>query len=313
MKLGIVGGAGAMGGVWANRLARAGNDVAILDVAPAALEAIGRDGLVVENKDGTVETTSILATADPTAIGVCDAVIFFPKGTHTAAAAELARPLVDTRTTVVSLQNGWGNSDVLAGVFDPAQLVMGVTYHSATVKAPGRVAHTNSSRTVIGPYVDGAPLDRAQALGDAMTEAGIPTEVTPQVKTEIWKKVILNCATLPTASFTRLTSDLMGKSEDVLLVCDALATESCAVAQAMGIPGIEAEERTTFIRNLLGGAGPGKASMLQDVEAGRKTEIDTINGAIVREGAKHGVATPLNSAMVGLVRGLERSYLGSGS
>src|SRR5688572_20727777 len=125
MKIAIVGGGGAMGGVWASRLAGAGHEVAILDVSPAALAAINADGLAVEWKDGSTTTTRLLATDDAAAIGPVETVIFFTKSYHTAAAAERARPLVTPETTVVSLQNGWGNSDTLAEVFPAAQIVMG--------------------------------------------------------------------------------------------------------------------------------------------------------------------------------------------
>jgi 2-dehydropantoate 2-reductase len=308
VKIAIVGGGGAMGGVWSSRLAGAGHDVTILDVSPAALAAITADGLAVEWNDGKTTTTTLLATDDPARIGPVEAVIFFTKSYHTAAAAALAQPLVTLQTTVVSLQNGWGNSDALAGVFPPDQIVMGVTYHSAKVNAPGQIGYTNpNGPTLIGPYVDGAPLDRAQAIGDAMALAGIETTVTPDVKTEVWKKVILNCATLPTSALTRLYAGELGKAGPVRDTLDVIAREASAVANALGYA-IDAEERVSFIHELLSRAGKGKASMLQDVEAQRMTEIDVINGAIVREADRRGLAVPVNQAMVALVHGLERSW-----
>jgi 2-dehydropantoate 2-reductase len=297
-----------MGAVWASRLGSSGHDVHILDVSKEALTAIGRDGLVVEQKDGSASTFNLPATDDPSSIGECDAVVFFTKAHHTRSAAELARPLVAPTTTVASLQNGWGNADTLSTVFEPSQLVVGVTYHSAKVVAPGRVAHTsNTGPTYLGSWQDGAPLDRAQALGDAMTGAGIQTTVTPDVKTEIWKKLILNCATLPTSALTGLYAGSIGTMEAMLLVCDALATEASAVARAKGLE-IDPNERISSIRSLLAVAGKGKASMLQDAEAKRKTEIEVINGAVVREADALGIDVPLNTAMVRLIHGLEASW-----
>jgi 2-dehydropantoate 2-reductase len=308
MKIAIVGGGGAMGGVWASRLAAAGNDVAVLDVSPAALAAINGDGLSVEWKDGTVTNTKLLATADPADVGPVDAAIFFTKSYHTLSAAELARPLATPATTLVSLQNGWGNADTLAAVFPPEQIAMGVTYHSAKVNAPGQIGYTNpNGPTLVGPYVDGAPLDRAQAIGEAMTAAGIETTVTPEVKTEVWKKLILNCATLPTSALTRLYAGELGKPGPVLDTLDVITAEAVAVANALGYQ-IDLDERIGMIHGLLANAGKGKASMLQDVEAQRLTEIDVINGAVVREADRHGVPVPVNRAMVALVHGLERSW-----
>lgn len=308
MKIVVVGGAGAMGGVWASRLQAGGADVAVLDVSPAALDAIRRDGLVIDRKDGTIETVPMRASADPADLGPADVVLFFTKSYHTRSAAELAAPLVGSDTTVVSLQNGWGNSDVLAEVFPAERMVMGVTYHSALVRGPGRIGHTNDAGpTFVGPFRDGAPLGRAEAVAEVMRAGGIATTVTADAKTEVWKKLILNCATLPTAALTRLYSGEMGKPGPVRDLLDELTREAVAVARALGRD-ITAEERIAAIHNLLAGAGKGKASMLQDVEAQRTTEIDVVNGAVVREGDRLGIAVPVNRAMVALVKGLERSW-----
>jgi 2-dehydropantoate 2-reductase len=306
VKVAIVG-SGAMGGIWAVRLALAGNDVAVIDVAAEVVAAIERDGVVVENKEGVVETAPVRATVDAATIGPVDVVFFFVKAQHTAAAAEGARPLIEDQTTVVSLQNGWGNSDVLASVYPPHQIAMGVTYHSGTVVAPGRIAHTARNATFIGPYADDAGLDRARAVGELMTAAGIETTVTADVKTEVWKKLILNTATLPTAALTLLRAGELGQPGPMLDLLDRLASESTHVAQALGYP-IEVQERIDRIHTQLAGAGMGKPSMLQDVEARRKTEIEVINGAVVREAQRVGVDVPVNRAMVALVGGLERSW-----
>lgn len=306
MKITIVG-AGAMGGLWASRLAATGHDVAVLDVAQPIVEAIERDGLIVEGKDGSTSVTRLKATADPNQIGPSDLVFFFTKAHHTASAADLARPLVTPETTVVSQQNGWGNSDTLATVYPAEQIAMGVTYHSATVRAPGRVAHTGINKTFIGPYVDGAPLDRAQTVAAALSEAGIETTATADVKTEVWKKLILNAGTLPIAGLTRLTIAPMGEPGPLLDLIDGLAAEGTAVAIGLG-RNIDLAERLQAIHELLPRGGAGKASMLQDVEAQRKTEIEVVNGAVVREGERLGIDVRLNQAMVALIGGLERSW-----
>lgn len=308
MKITVVGGAGAMGAVWASRLSVAGHDVAILDVAKDALTAIARDGLVVEQKDGSPRRFQIAATDRADEIGVSDAVIFFTKSHHTEAAAELARPVVGVNTTVLSLQNGWGNSDKLALIFPQEQVAMGVTYHSAKVLAPGRIAHTaDAGPTFVGPYLDGAPIERARVIGDAMTAAGIASTVTADIKTEVWKKLILNSATLPISGLTRLTTGGMGRNTAVLAVSDELAREACAVARGLGL-NIDVDERVAAVHTILSAGGGGKASMLQDVEARRKTEIDVVNGAIVREGDRLGISVPLNRAMVSLIGGVEQSW-----
>lgn len=316
MKVAIAGG-GAIGGVWAARLAQQGADVAILDVSRAVVDAISRDGLIVERAAGAGsgrDVVRVRATADPEAIGPVDAVWFFVKAQHTASAARLARPLAGPETVVVSQQNGWGNADVLAQTYAPERLVMGVTYHSATVVAPGHVRHTGQGPAYVGPYLDGGDLTPATQVAGLLTAAGLETAATSQVKTEIWKKLILNCATLPTSALTRLTAGAAGEPGPLLDLLDAIAAEAVLVAGTLGYD-IALDERLERIHAILRNGGAGKASMLQDVEGGRKTEIEVVNGAVVRaaEEAGLGERVPLNRAMVALVGGLERSYLQDGA
>jgi 2-dehydropantoate 2-reductase len=295
-----------MGGLCAARLAAGGVPVVVVDVSTDVVAAIATSGLVVQTGEET-ETVHLPATTDPHEVGAADIVFFFVKAQHTAAAARLAQPLVSGSTTVVSLQNGWGNADALAAVFPPAHLVMGVTYHSATVLAPGHVAHTGHGATLVGPYLDGAPLARAEAVRQVLVRGGIEATVTPQVKTEIWKKLILNAATLPTAALTRLRAGDLGEPGALRDLVDALAAEAVAVACAQGYD-VDLHERIARIHTVLAGAGKGKASMLQDVEARRKTEVEVVNGAIVRTAELNGVDVPLNRAMVALIGGLERGW-----
>jgi len=311
-RVAIVGG-GAIGGVWAGRLAQAGHDVAILDVSSFVVEAITRDGLVVERSAGAgsgSDTNRVRASAQPAEIGHSDVVWFFVKAQHTASASQLAKPLVGPETIVVSQQNGWGNADVLAQTHRPERMVVGVTYHSATVVAPGHVRHTGQGPAFLGPYVDGGDVSNANKVAELLSAAGLETTATPAVKTEIWKKLILNCATLPVSALTRLTAGAVGEPGPLLELLDQVAAEAVKVAQALGYE-ITLDERLERIHAILRNGGTGKASMLQDVEGSRKTEIEVVNLAVVRAAEKLGLGeqVPLNRAMVALMGGLERSYL----
>ncbi|WP_167859618.1 ketopantoate reductase family protein [Paenibacillus cymbidii] len=306
MKIAIVG-AGAMGGMLAAKLAQSGNNVILVDVSSILVEHINEHGLVVDTKNVGIKTSRIVATAEPGSCEVQDAVIFFVKAQHTAAAATSAIPLVGPNTTIVSLQNGWGNADVLAETYSAEQIVVGVTYHSATVLALGKVAHTGMGATFIGPYVDGTAIVPAERMGQVLNECGLETTVTPLVKTEIWKKLILNSAALPTSALTGLCAGALGESGPTLDLVDELAKEAVSVARLLGYE-IELEDRILQIHTILRNAGKGRASMLQDAEAKRKTEIEVVNGAVVRAAEKLGVPVPLNKAMIALIAGLERSW-----
>jgi 2-dehydropantoate 2-reductase len=302
MRIAVIG-AGAMGGAFGARLAEAGSDVLLVDVSPPVVASVVRHGvrLVEQDKERSVRVD---VTADPSGHAATDFVVFFVKNYHTETAARLAAPLVDGDTTVVSLQNGWGNGETLATAFDPSRIVVGVTYHSATIVEPGKVAHTGEGPTFVGPYAAGS-LDRAEAFAQALRSAGFAAEVTAQARNEIWKKLMLNAATLPAAALTRLTARALGEPGPVLDLVDAVAVEAIAIANASGLA-IDLEERLGAIHATLARAGSGKPSMLQDIEANRRTEIDVITGAVVREAERLGLDAPLNKALYALVTGLER-------
>jgi 2-dehydropantoate 2-reductase len=300
VRIAIVG-AGAMGSIFGARLAQAGDEVLLVDVSTRLVEKINANGVTVTTADGT-STTMIPATTAP-GCGPFDTVLFFVKGYHTQPAADLAASLVGDETAVATLQNGWGNGDVLASRFGAERTVVGVTYNSGTIRGLAEVAHTGAGPTFIGPYT-GAAIESARPIGDALARAGFEATVTGDARTEVWKKLVLNCATLPTAALTRLTAGAVGDS-DVLETAHALAREATTVARALGYD-IDPDERIATVTANLRNGGSGKASMLQDIEAGRKTEIGVISGAVAAAAAAHGVEVPLTRAMLNLVRGLEQ-------
>jgi 2-dehydropantoate 2-reductase len=300
-------GAGAMGGLWAGRLAAAGHEVSIVDVSPTTLEAIRERGLTVHGPSGDGEPVRVQATDTPADIGPVDLVVVFVKGPHTPAAARSLGPLVGPDTAIATLQNGWGNADVLAEHVPADRLVVGVTYEGAMVVEPGIVKHNGSGPTFVGPYTDGALGGPSERAGDLFRSAGFDAIATARVKTEIWRKLIHNSSCLPVAALTGLrTSELISVDQARELV-DALAHEAVAVARAMGHD-IDADERIERIHAVLTAAGMGVPSMLADVLARRTTEVDLINGAVVRAAESAGLDAPLNRSMVALVHGLERSW-----
>ena len=301
MRIAVVG-AGAMGSIFGARFRQAGHDVVLVDVAKALVDRVSADGVTVVH-GGKETVTHIPATSDPAWVGVADVVVFFVKCYHTASAAEGARPMVGAATVVASLQNGWGNGDILAAVFDPAQVVVGVTYNSGTVLELGKVAHPGVGPTFMGPFA-GESLAGAERLAGTLAGGGLEARVIPQIRPEIWKKLVLNAATLPTAALTGMNAGALTAHARMKKLVSETAREAVAVARALGYE-IDEQERIEAIHGLLERAGPTKASMLQDFEADRQTEIDVINGAVVRAADETGVSVPLNRAFVALVKGWE--------
>ena len=301
MKVAIVG-AGAMGSIFGAGFAEGGHETVLVDVAQPLVDKLNADGVTIVAKDGAERTVQLPATTDPASVGPCDLVVFFVKCYHTASAAETARPLVGDDTVVASLQNGWGNGDVLAGVYDPERLAVGVTYNSGTVLELGKVAHPGVGPTVVGAF--GVNGGAARPLQEALAAAGFEVSVAPEIRPEIWKKLILNAATLPTASLPGMNAGALTAQPQMHDLVTEVAREATAVARAQGYD-VDEQERVDAIHGLLERAGPARGSMLQDFEAGRQTEIDVINGAVVRAAGEHGVPVPINRALVALVKGWE--------
>jgi len=300
-------GAGAMGGAWAGRLAAAGVDVVVIDVSGETVEAIRSGGLTVATAAESEVRASVAATTDARDLGPRDVVFIFVKGPHTRSAAERLGAIVGSGSVVVSLQNGWGNADVIAEHVAAERIVVGVTYEGATIVEPGRINNPGHGPTFLGPYLEGASLTGSETVAELMRQGGFECHVSEQVRTDIWRKLIHNASCLAVAALTDLRTSELVEPGDVADLLDALAAEAVSVAQAAGYP-IELAERLDRIHAVLGSSGMGIASMLADAHAHRRTEIDTINGAVVRAAAEFDVPVPLNEAMVSLIHGLERAW-----
>ena len=296
-----------MGSAIGALLHKAGNQVTLIEVARPAIEAIQSRGLIIQNKAGEQETVHVKITDQPACIGIVDLLLVFVKCYHTEAAVRNALPIIGPNTTVLSLQNGWGNGPRIAGIVGKERVVLGVCYHSATVLAPGHVLHAGQGKTFMGE-LDGSDSPRLQQIVRTFNEAGIVVEPSGQVLKEIWSKLALNVATLPTSSTVRVTADHLLDTPEMQELMKELLKEVVAVANKQNIP-LDFTERWEVISGLLKKLAPNtKGSMLQDVEARRQTEIDVMCGAIIAGGAMSGIATPYNRAMIGLIKGLEATF-----
>ena len=297
MKIAILGGAGAMGGIIGGRLAAAGNDVTLVDVAQTAVDNINREGLRIDTKTGETDMIQVAATTDPASVGPVDLVIVFVKCYHTENAVRSAAPMIGDHTAVLSLQNGWGNAPRIANLVGENRILVGVTYHSGTVLGPGHLKHTGIGDTHVGE-LDGTLSERLNRVVAALNAAGLTAHAS---------KLALNVCTLPASALLHFYAHQMVEHDGTLAMMDALLREAVAVAHAQDIP-LDFDERWEAITGLLKRAVGGKASMLQDVENKRRTEIDVVNGAIVEAGKRLGIPTPYNDSMVWLVKALEETF-----
>jgi len=295
----LVVGAGAMGSFLGGLLAKR-NDVTLVSRRPHA-DAIRRSGLRITGKTHVIARPSVVTSLRhaPRA----DLVLIATKSYDTESAVESVRGLA-RRALFLTLQNGLDNAAVIAR--RARRVVAGTTGIGVTFLRPGDVRHAGIGDTAVGPYAGATPGD-AVLVRDLFVEAGIPTDVSPNIHRDLWLKVIVNCAINPLTAITGLKN---GSITRVSLLSEAAASvcrETAAVARAAAIEvdDVEATRRTMTVARR---TRENRSSMLQDVEAQRRTEIDAINGAVVREAKRHSVPAPLNAALHALVRGIEESW-----
>jgi 2-dehydropantoate 2-reductase len=306
MRIAVVG-AGQMGSIYGAAAFRNGHEVTFVDSAREVVDAINARGLRIDRQGGPTDELRIPATTDPSQVGApVDIVLVLVKGWATSEAADSIRPIVGPATAVVTLQNGLGNEEVLRAAFPDRSVVIGVSVHTVVTVETAHYAHTGVRDTQLGPSSD--PSGSAAArVAAAFAGPDFPVEVMSEheVRTAQWAKFVLNCASLPTAALTRLRTDALRDEPLPFATMDDLTRETTGIARAAGFD-LDPEERVAFQRELFRTAG-GRASMLGDVLAGRRTEIDTINGAALRHAERLGVEAPLNRVMYNLVKGLERA------
>jgi 2-dehydropantoate 2-reductase len=306
MKVAVLGGAGAMGCLFGGRLAQAGHTVTLVDVARGPVEAINTKGLLITNETGQIESIPVRATGDPHQPGIVDLIIVLVKGQHTEAAMSAALPLVGDDSSVLTLQNGWGNAARLARIVGESKVLAGVTLHSVTTLAPGHIQHAGRGPTTLGE-LDGRRSARLTEIQQALSQAGFEVDLTFNIVKVIWSKLALNVCALPACALLRFRSGELVEHDGTLELMKALLREVVAVANAKGID-LDFEERWEAITRQLERASNVRASMLQDVENRRQTEIDTVTGAIVECGRQLGVPTPYNNALFWLVKSLQETF-----
>lgn len=299
-------GAGALGCTIGAALTEAGHDTWLIGRPGPHVDALRTDGLRVDDDTGS-RTIAVQATADPAEAGVADLVIVLVKSFQTQEAMHAARILVGPQTAVLSLQNGLGHEDLLSAAIGGEHVLLGSTLVGGVLLGPGHIRTGTADRQTWIGEVDGPGTPRAHAVASLLTSAGLPTSVSDDMASTRWEKLLINVATGAIAALTGLTyGQLAGQPLLLATASDAVA-EAMAVAAAAGVRLSTNDPTLVWARAAEGLSGDFKTSMLQSVERGQPTEIDVINGAVVRIGKRYGVPTPVNNTLVALVKGLERA------
>ncbi len=303
MKICILG-AGALGCALGAALTEAGNEVWLINRHAAQVDAMNQRGLLLRDA-GVDRAVPVHAATQPQAAGVVDLVILLVKSFHTREAMESALSLLGPGTLVMSLQNGLGHEDILAGIVGRERLLAGKTYAGGSQLGPGHVLiGTRGKDTHIGE-LDGSITPRVQRIADVFNAAGLETFVSGNILGTIWDKLLINVATGALTGITRLTYGELYQRPELEACGVAAVAEAMAVAKASGVQLSITDPRQAWLK--AGGGLPYefKTSMLQSLEKGSVTEIDFVNGAVVQRGEQCGVATPVNQTLVACIKGIE--------
>ncbi|MPW21451.1 2-dehydropantoate 2-reductase [Paraburkholderia sp. CNPSo 3157] len=293
MKVAVMG-AGAVGCYYGGMLARAGHEVVLIG-RPQHVDAIARRGLRLETQ-AFDEHIPLAASTNASAVQGAKLVLFCVKSTDTHSAAVAIKPFLAPDTLVLSLQNGVENADEVRSVV-PQEVAAAVVYVATEMAGPGHARHHGRGELVIEPSQAGAEVVQA------LIAAGVPTEISDNVRGALWAKLILNCAYNALSAITQLPYGQLVQGEGVKAVMRDIVDECLAVAKADGItvPG----DVDAAVRMIAETMPRQYSSTAQDLSRGKRSEIDHLNGLIVRRGEALGVATPSNRLLHTLVKLIE--------
>ena len=304
MKIAIVG-TGAMGSVYAGLLGDAGHEVWAVDRWEEHVEAIRKNGLRLEGKSGD-RTVRINATTNVAEVGgPCDLVIIATKAMHVNPAAESARTLVGPETVALTIQNGLGSGEKVAGIIGADRVILGVVGgFGASIKGPGHAHHHGMELVRLGE-LNGPVTPRLEAVADVWRDAGFNVKTFDDIDQLVWEKLICNVCFSGVCAMTEMTLGEVMADENAWRVASGCATEAFLVAKARGTH-LVFDDPVEYVHKFGSKMPDARPSMLLDHLAGRASEIDAIGGAIPPEGEKYGVPTPYNTVVSSLVCAKEK-------
>ena len=302
MKISIIG-SGAMGSLFGGRLSLVGHDVVLYDVYREHVEKISSAGLSIEDAaTGSVTVAHPVASTDPGAVAGSDVLVIFVKSTTTAEAAAQFVPFAKKDTIVLTLQNGLGNEQIIRERFGKERTAAGVTSQGATFLGPGRIRHAGKGPTHIS-MADGKN-DKLRPLAAALEKAGFEVHIEEDVASLVWSKLVINVGINALTAITNQTNGKLVEREETKAIMADLVAEAVAVAKAKGIR-LTYDDPLATVFDVAQKTGANRSSMLQDFDKNRLTEIDFMNGAIVREAAVVGIPAPVNATLTRLIKTME--------
>jgi 2-dehydropantoate 2-reductase len=305
MRIAVLG-AGAMGSLFGGILAEAGHEVWLVDVWKEHVDAIRQRGLRITGLSGDRVIRRVQAVGSAKEVGGAELVLVFVKSTVTEEAVRGAVSLFEGHTLALTLQNGLGNVERIGSVIGFENILAGITAQGATVVGPGEIFHAGQGLTAVGE-LKGPVTPRAERVAALFNEAGIQAQVSDNVMGLIWGKLLVNVGINALTALTGLRNGQLLDHPETMEVMEMAVLEATQVAVAKGIR-LPYEDPVSHTMEVARATSGNRSSMLQDVSNRRKTEIEMINGAVVREADELGIQTPVNRVLTDLVRTLERNY-----
>lgn len=304
----LIVGAGAIGSLIGARLSGTKASVVLFSTDREHMEAVREGGLKIEELDGTVRSYELSACFEVDKLPRNpDLAVVVVKSYATRQALSLVRPVCSASTAFLTLQNGIGNWEQIAEVVGKEAVLAGSTAQGSTLLGPGHIRHGGNGPTYIGE--PGGPIsERAEGVVDLFRQAGLAAEPSDRVQTLIWQKLMVNVGINAITALTGIRNGSVAEIGEAAGLCGAAVREALTVALSKGFPmGEDTVERVLAVARA---TARNRSSMGQDVDRKKRTEIDAINGAIVRFGRQAGVPTPVNETLTSLIKVLEAAYTG---
>jgi 2-dehydropantoate 2-reductase len=300
LKIAIMG-AGSMGMLFGSYLSKE-NEVLLIDVDGAKVEKINREGIRIREADGRMVTVSARAALPAQAAGPVDLVLLFVKAMDSRQALENSRTVIGAGTLVMSLQNGSGHDAVIRDFVSEDRIVLGTTQHNSSITETGLIHHGGGGKTYIG-LIKG-DKDRLIPVEETLNRCGIDTQICTDIRRKIWEKLFLNASVSALTAILQVKLGFLTQSWHAWLIVRQLIKEAVAVARAEGFE-FDEDSVAGGVRRLLERASEGLTSICADVRDGRRSEVDTISGAVVEAGKRNGVPVPGHELVVLLIHAME--------
>lgn len=307
MKITILG-AGAMGSLYGTYLSK-NNEIVLIDSYRPLVDSINEYGLTRIEKNGEeLHFTGIRATMSGTDIGIQDLIIVFVKSIHTYDVVRENLNIIGPETIVMTLQNGAGNNREIAKFVKKENIIVGTSSHNSVIQGLGKIFHSGCGPTNIGPdYLCDISMAHVEAVTEVMQQSGMEVHVIENIQKVLWGKLFVNCGLNALSTIMQCKLGDIRSKNSLWDICTKIVEECILVAKADGTEFVRDEVLTTVGKVSVNDA-EGYASMYQDRQHKRKTEIDKINGVVAELGREYGIATPYNNMIVELIHGIEDTY-----